>query len=103
MRSFLATSGNPLKSTALVTVKTVALTPIPSASVATATAVNSGFLRSVRKLRRTSSSGDILKFLHWRGLIGAYGPDGDCRDVVVFRTDGRGSKTAQHRDLTDVR
>ena len=59
MRAFLSTKRNPLKSTAFVTVKTLALTPIPRASIITATAVKPGFFAKVRKLKRTSVGKDI--------------------------------------------
>ena len=58
-RSFLSAKANPLKSTALVTVKTVALTPMPTASIVTATAVKPGFLTRVRKLNRMSPNKGI--------------------------------------------
>src|SRR5579885_1276650 len=53
-RSFLSTSGKPLNSTALVTVNTVALTPIPTASIVIATSVKPGDCRRLRYARRTS-------------------------------------------------
>ena len=49
MRSFLSIDRDPLKSTAFVTVKTAALTPMPSASIVTATAVKARFFRIMRK------------------------------------------------------
>ena len=48
MRSFARTSGNPLNSAASTTVKTAALIPMPSASIAIATMVKLGLFRSVR-------------------------------------------------------
>ncbi len=59
MRSFLATIGNPLNKTAFATVNTVAFTPIPTASVATATAVKPGFFAKLRTPKATSVSQDM--------------------------------------------
>src|SRR5579871_1468242 len=51
--SFLSTSGNPLNSTASVTVNTAASIPMPSASIATAADVKPGFFVSTRSANRT--------------------------------------------------
>src|ERR1700728_3263958 len=59
-RLFCLTSGKPLNSTALATVKTVAFTPMPSASMVTATAVNPGFFARVRRPKRISPSTTLL-------------------------------------------
>ena len=48
MRFVGSTCGNPLKRIPLVNVKTVPLTPIPSASIVMATAVKPGFCRKRR-------------------------------------------------------
>src|SRR5216684_3043122 len=49
-------TGNSLSRTALTKLKIAVFAPIPSASVSTATAVNPGFLLSMRRPYRTSST-----------------------------------------------
>jgi hypothetical protein len=49
-------NGIPLKTTALTIVKIAVFTPMPSANVATTTAVNARFFRSTRSPKRKSWS-----------------------------------------------
>ena len=48
--------------------------------------------------REQRSGGFKLKFLHRRGLIGSHGPNGDFRDVIIFRTHRRSGQPPQQRE-----